>query len=208
MAKLETIRAFIAVRLSAEVTNEVARFEKELRRDLSGESVKVTWVPPANIHQTIKFLGPIDPALVDALAKTLRGMGSAVEPFSVTARGFGAFPSAKAPRVLWVGLEDSEGRLETLFRGVEDALEAMGFPRERRPFSPHLTLGRVRRGALDLTERVESWKDREFGVSRVAEVLLYESRLRRAGAEYVVLARAALGGQPEVADQGGAGAQT
>ncbi len=193
MAKLETIRAFVAVRLNPEVTNQVAEFEKQMRAELSGPSVKVTWVPPANIHQTIKFLGPIDPALVDALRKTLVEVASGLEPFSVRAKGFGAFPSPKAPRVLWVGLDDPSGGLAGLFGRVEDALFSLGFPKEKRPFSPHLTLGRVRRGQLDVTAQVEATADTEFGTSKIDEILLYESRLLRTGAEYVVLARAGLG---------------
>ncbi len=194
MAKLETIRAFVAVNLSLETVRAIAEFQRELRtaRELSG--TKVTWVPPANMHQTIRFLGNIDKELVEVIAARLEAAAERVAPFAVTARALGCFPSPQAPRVLWVGLVDEESGLTKLYDEVNAELAELGFERERRPFHPHVTLGRVRKGRPDLAALVQENAERTFGTSRVMEVVLYESRLRKGGAEYVALARKRFGG--------------
>jgi 2'-5' RNA ligase len=113
----------------------------------------------------------------------------------VRARGAGAFPDPQRPRVLWVGLEDPTAGLAGVQRVVEERMTGLGFAREDRAFSPHLTLGRVKDGHADVTALLAAAQDRQFGTTVVREVVLYESRLRSQGAEYVALRRVPLGGR-------------
>ena len=195
-AKLETIRAFVAVNLNLETIEAISDFSKQLKRDELLRGLKVTWVPPVNMHQTIRFLGGIDRELVEVVARKLEAVAERVAPFEVTARGLGCFPSPQSPRVLWVGLLDASSGLLQLYEELSRELEDVGFERERRPFHPHVTLGRVRHGRSDLGPLVQAHADRVFGTSPISELVLYESRLRRTGAEYVALARKPLVGPP------------
>lgn len=194
MAKLETIRAFVAINLSLESTRAVAALARELRADLEPLPLKVSWVVPANLHQTVKFLGDIDPEMVEAIRAGLVQAAAKVAPFPVEAQGLGAFPAPTKPRVLWVGLQDPQSGLAQVKRGVEEALEELGFKSDKRKFRTHLTVGRVRKGKQDLDEILAKYAERSCGISTVSELVLYESRLKRTGAEYTVLARAPLSG--------------
>jgi len=108
----------------------------------------------------------------------------------------GAFPDEQRPRVLWVGLHDESGALKGLQADVEKWMEGLGFARESRPFSPHLTLGRVKEGHGSVAEALGQFRDTVFGTSLIRDVTFYESRLQAKGAEYVVLRRAVIGAPP------------
>ena len=138
----ETLRAFIAIELPTEVTQHLGNLIQHLRgRGPSG----VRWVRPEAIHLTLKFLGSIDVGrvtpILEALERSVQGQLS----FRLHLEGAGAFPRLQAPRVLWVGLSGDVETLHRLQQGVEESLAALDFPPEKRPFSPHLTLGRVQR---------------------------------------------------------------
>jgi len=151
---------------------------------LRPHATDVAWVPPANLHVTLKFLGRVDehrvPALADALA---RAVGT-TRAFDATVRGLGAFPSATRPRVLWAGVEDASGSLAAIAERVEDCCAGFGVPREARSFAAHVTLGRVREphrqpGLADALARAA-----EFGALRVERVSLMRSELSPRGARY------------------------
>jgi len=201
MSKLHTIRTFLAVNVSVETTRKVTVFQEQLRKDFQTDTMRISWVPSANIHQTIRFLGEVDSELTEAVEAAMGRAVRHVEPFFVTTAGLGAFPSAQHPRVLWVGLQDDDGGLAALFSAVGSELEQIGFPRDPRGLSPHLTIGRIRRSDKDIADIVESHSDKIFGTSRVEECLLYESSLHRRGAEYRILSRVALAG-PSKSDLG------
>ena len=188
------IRAFLAVNLSVPVTRAIAELQGALRQGIPRE-LRVAWVPPANLHLTIKFLGPTEPEAAAAIADTLATALEKTPPCEVRARGAGAFPDPRRPRVLWVGLEDPSGGLAGVHRVVEDRMADLGFAREERPFSPHLTLGRVKDGHADVTALLATTAERQLGTSIVREIVLYESRLRAQGAEYVALRRVPFGGR-------------
>lgn len=191
---LETIRTFVAVNLSLQSLRAIAEMQRELRSELKRTGASVRWVPSANMHQTVKFLGDVDVELTEGIAAALKSVAADVAPFRLEAFGFGAFPNPGRPRVIWVGIKDPAGGLLRLHQGVEAALEVIGFPMENRPFRPHVTLGRVKRGACDLSDAVARFGERSFGTSTVSELTLYESRLHRSGAEYVARARVPLSG--------------
>jgi 2'-5' RNA ligase len=179
------IRAFIAVTLEPNVIEKIAEASTRLRPEIAG----VRWVPPANFHLTLKFLGGIDEVMVGPIQARLGEQLSLFPRFSINAKGLGVFPSPKRPRVLWVGL--TSDRLIALASRVESALQQLGFAPETREFTPHLTIGRWRQADLaskSLEQRLESWRAYDFGGSRVESVSLIQSVLKSEGASYNRLA--------------------
>jgi 2'-5' RNA ligase len=156
------------------------------------------FVPVSGIHLTLKFLGEILPGLADSLHPALDRVAGARLPFTVRVRGAGCFPDHGRPRVLWVGLEESQGALASVQRAIELECAGLGLPAEDRPFSPHLTLGRVRHEAgAEAASFVRAVLDREqaveLGVLTVDSVHLFRSDLRPTGAEHHRLHSSVLG---------------
>ena len=164
----------------------------ELKRHAA--ALSVSWVAPENLHVTVKFLGNVDaarvPSVIDALRSAVRGHA----PFDLEVGGLGAFPSATRARVLWAGLIGGTAPLGALAASVEDALAHLGFPREDRPFSPHITLARVRepRRSPELAEALGVASGRRFGQVAVPDIALMRSDLSPRGARYSTLASIAL----------------
>jgi 2'-5' RNA ligase len=104
-------------------------------------------VSPEGAHLTLKFLGNISPGMVDKVLAAMAKAAEGIPPFRLRLSGTGAFPSLQNPRVFWVGLDGELGTLARLQERVERAMVGLGFPREERAFSPHITLGRVRDSA-------------------------------------------------------------
>ena len=179
------VRAFVAVRVSVEVEASLNQFVASVREERDG----VAWVRPTNLHLTLKFLGPaVEVARIDPLIESLRALATTVNPFEIRAIGVGTFPNLARPNVIWAGLR-SEPLVELATR-VDGAAAEYGFEREVRPYSPHLTLGRVRdsRAARHLREPLSAAREREFGVSRVESMALYRSQLAPGGSIYTALA--------------------
>jgi len=183
----DRLRAFLAVDLPPEARARAAEAIGQLQRAVP---VGVRWVPPENQHLTLKFLGEIAEDRVDPLVERARAKLASVPPFEIELAGFGAFPSAREARVLWLGVARGAGALAKLARKLDAAARVAGAERERRPFSAHLTLGRLREPARVEIERLAAPASVTW---TVAEVVLYESRLAPDGARYVPLAHLALG---------------
>ena len=155
----------------------------------------VAWVAPENFHITLKFFGGVDearlPALIDALRATAVDRG----PFDLEITGLGAFPSVSRPRVLWAGAEEGAAALGALALAVDDAVAPLGFPREERPFTAHVTLARVRepRRAPGLAEALGAAAPRRFGRVRIEQLALMRSDLSPRGARYTGLSAVPLG---------------
>jgi 2'-5' RNA ligase len=187
------IRAFLAINFPLATVRRIADEVEALRPAVTATGMRVAWVPAANLHLTLKFLGAIPEESVEAIRDRLRRELSGRAGFELGARGMGAFPSAAHPRVLWVGVAESAA-LAALQQDVEGWMEELGFARESRPFHPHVTFGRVSSGSASLVEllagpEAQPRQTKIFGGGRVQEVVLYESRTLRTGAEYHPLAR-------------------
>ena len=156
----------------------------------------VAWVAPGNLHLTLKFLGEVAEARIDAIVGALRGAASSLSAFDAELGGLGAFPSPARPRVVWAGVTVGAGAMGDLAGRVDDALAQLGFAREARPFSAHVTLGRVRYQSRNpaLTEALRAAAGRAFGQVRVARASLMRSELAPRGARYTELAAVSLGG--------------
>lgn len=155
----------------------------------------IAWVAPGNLHLTLKFLGAVPEEQIEAVAGALRQASLEASPFEARIRGLGAFPSARRPRVVWAGVTEGAADMIELARRVDLALAALGFPRDERPFSPHVTLGRVREPGRNpaLTAALGSAATREFGQMRVPSASLMRSELSPRGARYTELATVRLG---------------
>lgn len=192
---IDSWRLFIAVEVPPDARRALERVQAELQREVPDHVVR--WVRPEGIHVALKFLGDVPRGSIAeiqlALEEAVRGHG----PFSLTAFGLGAFPNTRRPRVVWIGVEGEIRRLKALRRSVEETVSPLGYPSEDRPFEPHLTLGRVERGAsrseLDLIgDLVERSEIGELASWRVEAVSLMRSELKPGGAVYTEVYRAPL----------------
>jgi 2'-5' RNA ligase len=183
------MRVFVALEIPAAVRDNLAAQVQELR-ELSAKVAdkRPRWVRPENLHVTLKFIGEVSPAKLEGI----RGALSAIRSdalVEIKFCGLGFFPNEQYPRVLWAGL-DASANLPSLAGDIDSALETQGFPRERRAFTPHLTLARIEPPGLHEKLRAAIQKNgvREFGAFQARDFYLIESKLKPSGAEYTTLA--------------------
>lgn len=192
----ETLRVFCAVALPSALRERAAAHIARLRAQFP--HVRVSWERAEKMHVTLKFLGEIEAARAASLSRAAGRAAAGVSPLRLTLEGAGAFPPRGAPRVLWLGIGDEGGGLALLHGRLEDECAAEGFPRETRPFSAHLTLGRVRAPAdarrLGAFHQETGFESEAFDV---AELVVMRSELGPGGSRYTVLSRHALGGGGE-----------
>jgi 2'-5' RNA ligase len=191
-------RAFIAIKLSDELKGHIGELQAELKRRAFGLD-GLGWVRLEGIHLTLRFLGDIAEERVAALGALLRDVAAEVKPFALDARGVGAFPDPRAPRVIWLGLQGTPESMESLRRmqaRVEAGVAGLGFSRESRAFTAHLTLARVRdrKSGAALAKVLEANQDRAVGSFLAMSVGLIKSELRPTGAVYTTLVEVPFGG--------------
>lgn len=191
------IRSFVAILLDDAVRDAVAAVIERLR-PLGGS---VAWVPAANLHLTLQFLGEQPEDRLAAAESALHAAAARSAPIEAVLHGVGAFPGLERPRILWVGLAQGALEVRALQARVADALAREGFPREERPWHPHLTIGRVhddRRWRRDsgpaLRQALAQAAATRFGTLRIAQVALMRSDLSSRGARYTLRRAATLGG--------------
>lgn len=188
---MTTLRTFLAV----EVTDEIRSRAGDLAARLQESSAPVNWVSPENLHFTLNFLGEVRLEEVATICRRAEAVVADLAPFLVECRGAGAFPDLSRPRTLWLGVTDGHEALVELHARLADALDDLGFRRDRQTFHPHLTLGRLR-GACpaELTRQLRHYQDFRAGGMQVEEVVVFSSTLRREGPLYEVLGRLSLAG--------------
>lgn len=188
----ETLRAFIAISLPEPVLQAIVTAQDTLRRS----GLKIRWVRKEGIHLTLKFLGDIDRDDVEDIHGAMERAAGPFSPLALWGEGIGVFPDLRRPRVVWVGVSGDREVLRALQGEMETELSGLGFPKEKRPFKGHLTLGRVK-GRLDRTQLIDALEAlRGFRTeSFTAEsVVLFQSDLRPDGAVYTRVAEVALKG--------------
>ena len=186
------IRTFIAIELPGALRQALADQQARLR-DLIGRtgdrSIRLQWVKPESIHVTLKFLGDVDASLISEMQASLTKAVSSQPRFSVEVRGLGAFPDAQAPRVLWVGM--SGPGEELVAAQVDQALHALGFSLESRPFRPHLTVARIKERSHEVGRALAAsgvmTQPAEVGPLAVSRVSVMQSELKPSGAVYTRL---------------------
>lgn len=191
-----TLRVFIALNLPSEIKAALHQETASLRQQIPQNVVR--WVVPENLHLTLKFLGDVPteklPTIQAALKTALEGYGT----LKLHAQGAGCFPNTHRPRVVWIGLGGEVKKLVGLAERIENSLVPVGFDKEKRPFSPHLTLGRVRDGQpsaqLQVIGRaVQKVKAGTLAAWHNDHVHLMQSTLKPSGSDYTVLAEFQLG---------------
>lgn len=188
------IRSFIAIELPDAIRTQLRQVIATMQ---AAGRLPVRWLPVENIHLTLKFLGEVEAGKLKRLADELNLLVGHQAPFSLTIGGLGAFPSARRPRVVWVGIQ-APPALAGLAQQMEQFGRKFGIEPEDRPFSPHLTIGRVQQHAAledlqTLTEKLTGSRVGELGILMVDSVCLFRSDLRPSGAIYTLLWRAKLG---------------
>lgn len=179
------LRAFIAIDLPEAIHRALSRHQQSFR----AACPEARWTRPEGIHLTLKFLGEISDAQSEEVTEALQKLGRFV-PFTVEVEGFGFFPNSRRPRVFWAGVKAPSALAEWVER-VETSMEKLGFPRELRPYQPHLTLARFKepRPQPALQELLEKEQNLSLGVFQASEFFLYESKLSSQGAIYRQMAR-------------------
>ena len=188
------MKTFIAINVPPAVLDTITRIQTQYK----SLGLHASWVKPGNLHLTLKFLGDTDPDRIPGIQYTLTETLASYTRFQLLLDSVGIFPDTKNPRVLWLGLKDEEGVLKTLQADIEKALESIGFPREQRPFSPHLTLARMKppkgikspRGKKELKDALDAINQEGIDPHPfdVGGIHLYESQLTPKGSIYTVLA--------------------
>ena len=188
---MATLRTFIAIPLPESLLKKLEEVQDELKQQVF-DTRAVKWVSGEGIHLTLKFLGKTREKQLPELKRALTAVAHHAPACTFTAEGLGCFPSPNRPRVLWVGVKEPTGRLAALQDAIEEVTEPLGYERERRGFTPHLTIGRVRRRASrDAKEQICKVLNRtEVGVLeevRIDRFALIKSDLKPTGAEYTIL---------------------
>jgi 2'-5' RNA ligase len=184
------IRAFLA----AEIDEELRRQLGEVIADLEGIGAAVKWVAPENLHWTVKFLGDVPLNETGNIAKAIKEVTAAHEPFDGRVVGVNPFPDSRRMRLVAARMEDG-GRLGAIRDDLEPYMQEFGVPPDGRGFKAHLTMGRVRgsRNLRELSAALEVYAGRDFGECGVEALTLFMSELACGGPTYTPLARISLG---------------
>ena len=193
----DMIRAFIALKLPEQVTHAL----EDLQSALKNQGLKLRWVPPANIHLTLKFLGDVRDEQLQAVKSVIQKLSGSQTAFILESKGLGVFPTVKKARVLWSGIHGHVDRLAALQSDLDKALAGIGFVADNRNFKGHLTLGRVK-GRIDgkkLASAITACGAFASSSWAVERLVLFKSDLKPTGAVYTELFSADLtrGESPE-----------
>lgn len=192
------MRLFVAIELEDRVRSCLGNVQTTLARLCEG----VRWIPPHQLHLTLKFLGDVADQDVAGVASTITRVVAASAPFAMSGGGCGCFPPGGAVRIVWAGVADSSGVLERLAGSIDKGLSALGFPTEDRGFSPHVTIGRAREDRSHGRLRaavggcsIKPWQQ------AVASVTLMSSVLSRTGPMYAAVHKTTLGSGAELSER-------
>ncbi|MGB9804504.1 RNA 2',3'-cyclic phosphodiesterase [Desulfofundulus sp.] len=182
----KTLRLFWAINLPESIKERLWG----LQRQLQEVGADARWVGKENLHLTVHFLGEVEVSLLNALISAAQEVLFAQKTFAVQLGGLGVFPDPRRPRILWAGVTGGVNRLRDIYRLVGEAMVPFGIPLPDRPFSPHLTLARLRstRGTQELMVRVRELGDScaHLGTVQVASLDLMQSELTRTGPIYAL----------------------
>ena len=184
----QTIRTFIAFELPPAIISLLREIQHKLKRLKLG----ARWVRPENIHLTLKFLGDIQPGDVERIGVAMADAVSEFGPIALAVRGIGVFPGIKRPRVIWVGIGGDTQALFALQTRLEENLVPLGFPREKRAFKAHLTLGRIKHAGNPeiIRQMTDEFTDLRSEDIILKQLILYKSDLKPSGAVYSQLKQA------------------
>ena len=189
------LRCFIAIEIPETTRKSVGDIIEHLKK--SGSDVK--WVSPENIHITVQFLGETEESLIDVIKGSLEKILAPHRPFCIKIADAGCFPDGRRPRIIWVGMEESQ-TLVRLYKDIANEMTRFGYQKEVRAFTPHITIGRVKsqRNMGELLKRLDEFKGTCFSDFEVQKITLMKSELKPSGAKYYSLAEILFGGRSNV----------
>ncbi|MFQ5772666.1 MAG: RNA 2',3'-cyclic phosphodiesterase, partial [bacterium] len=165
------------------VRQEIVRVQEELIK----AKERISWTRPENIHLTLKFLGEVEEHKITPIAAVIESVAKEMHPFAFIVKDLGAFPNFRRARILWVGVENATEECAQISQNLETGLSNLGFRKEGRKFSPHLTIARVKAPlSKQFIDRIQNY-DFEGGATQVKEIILMKSDLRPTGAIYMPL---------------------
>jgi 2'-5' RNA ligase len=187
------VRLFTAIELGERARAQAAAVVSSLRRrvEKSAPGARLTWIPEERMHLTVRFIGEVDASRAERIIGALREP-LPLPPFTIGFGSLGAFPPKGPPRVLWIGVEDGRDALVRVESALSDRLQAVGVPKEDRPYKPHLTMARVRESAGLRSGTLFEGLIPDLGRTRVDAITLFQSRLSPKGPAYVSLERTPL----------------
>jgi 2'-5' RNA ligase len=186
------IRTFIAIKVPVPVIKKVSGLVEQLKHP----DLPARWTRPENMHLTLKFLGHVRSSDMESVCRAVADAGVGVAPAALSARGVGVFPNVRNARVLWTGISGETDRLAALYQVIDDRLGDLGFERDTRRFTGHLTLGRFKgrvnaHGLIDMMQQYADWTSDAFTADAVYVI---QSDLTSAGPVYTDLAKIRLTG--------------
>ncbi len=186
------MRTFLAIDLDDSILDALG----DVRMQLDDETAKIRWVAPANQHVTMQFLGDVEDNILADVCKAIAYAASEIEPFKFDVQGIQCIPpEGRQLRFVWAGVVDCDDGLARLYQALEESVAELGFPPERRPFKPHLTLARIKYAPDPeaIRQAAEGLADAYFGTQHAAELVAYTSILTPDGPVYTALSRSRLG---------------
>lgn len=192
----ETIRAFIAIELNAQAKQVVRKFQDHLKP----LDCDVSWVKPENAHLTLKFLGDVKMKMIPSVTEALESLCRDLRPFNTALTRPGVFPDFRHPRVIWLGLDDTDGNLARLAGSLATAMgnirfSASGRKKEKRDFQAHITVGRVRalKNIAKLCDAVKEFPVPPGSEQSIGQIIFFKSTLTPQGPIYEPLTRIKIG---------------
>lgn len=186
---MKTLRTFIAVDFPQEIKDKIEEITAYFKTQLPPKVIK--WVDPNNMHLTLKFMGETPVDRLEPIKKVMHQVVMVFPIFEIEIKNLGMYPNAKKPRVVWLGIS-SEEYLTSLHKQLDQALKELNIQPEGRPFSPHLTIGRVRRSADQesvkaVGQTLSQFKVSSLGHVTINEIVYYQSELTPQGPNYTIL---------------------
>jgi RNA 2',3'-cyclic 3'-phosphodiesterase len=186
----QTIRTFIAMEINEQIRRELTRVQDTLRH----ANADVKWTEPENIHLTIKFLGDAPVEKLPEINSVLDQTAGAFHPFDIEIQELGAFPNSHAPRIIWAGVTRQADQVTAIASMIESGLEPLGFKKEDRAFSAHITLGRARSpdGKVRLSRAIAETALPAGLTQKISRLTLFQSQLTSSGPVYSTIHQSAL----------------
>jgi len=187
---METLRTFIAIELKPDIQEQLNAIQAHLKKT----GADASWVKSPKIHLTLKFLGEIPSDKITSIISAIQATAECQVPFSLELTHLGAFPRIESPQVIWIGVEKGKEELKNIVFDLQERLAALGFPKEKKDFSPHATLGRLRssENRFALIKSLKEFKIQFPLAQEVRDIALIKSTLTSQGPIYEVLGKAEL----------------
>lgn len=193
---MKTIRSFLALNIDIDVIRRVAAVQTNVKTACEEREIAVKWIPPQNIHLTLRYLGGITEPMVHAIKDNVAPLTRTFPPLEFGISGLGVFPDPESAKVLYAGIDDASGALKELGEQLAAIMVKTGFKNEGNAFLPHITLGRIASASPDAISQLLSQQGNlDVGTSAARDILCYRSDLQTKKTDYHLLWRLALLGK-------------